>query len=179
MGRSRYKIFGNESELYYITCTTINWLSLFGFAAAADILLDSFRFLICENRIKLHGYVIMKDHLHFIASSQNLSKEVGDFKSYTARSIIDFFTAHEYKAILDQLEFFKKTHKINQRYQLWQEGSHPQKILTRDMLNQKLDYMHYNPVRKGYVEDPSFWRYSSYKDYHGGSGLLPIEIIGL
>jgi hypothetical protein len=62
MGRSRYKIFENESEPYYITCTTINWLSLFGFAAAGDILLDSFRFLIRENRIKLYGYVIMENH---------------------------------------------------------------------------------------------------------------------
>jgi hypothetical protein len=99
MGRSRYKIFENESEPYFITCTTINWLSLFGFVPAADILLDSFRFLIRENRIKLNGYVIMENHLLFIASCQNLSKEIVDFKSYTARSIIDFFTALGFKAI--------------------------------------------------------------------------------
>jgi putative transposase len=48
-----------------------------------------------------------------------------------------------------------------------------------EMLNQKLDYIHYNPVRRGYVEDPSHWRYSSYEDYNDGHGLLPIEIVGL
>jgi REP element-mobilizing transposase RayT len=179
MSRSRYKIFDIEFEPYYSTCSAVNWLTLFGFKEVAEILLDSFRFLIRENRIQLHGYVIMENHLHFIASSQNLSKEIGDFKSYTARTIIDFFTMHGFQGILDQLEFYKKTHKIKQRYQLWQEGSHPQKIMTRAMLNQKLDYIHYNPVRKGYVEDPSYWRYSSYGDYHGLHGLLPVEILGL
>jgi putative transposase len=46
------------------------------------------------------------------------------------------------------------------------------------MLNQKLDYIHYNPVRCGYVEDPAHWRYSSYSNYYGQEGLLPIEILG-
>ena len=50
-------------------------------------------------------------------------------------------------------------------------------IMNEDMLNQKPDYIHYNPVRKGYVDDPSYWRYSSFNNTMGQKGLLPIEII--
>ena len=49
-----------------------------------EIVLDSWRFSHDRERMRLLGYVILENHLHFIASSENLSKEVGDFKSYTA-----------------------------------------------------------------------------------------------
>ena len=55
-----------------------------------------------------------------------------------------------YIDILVQLEYFKKRHKTEQKYQFWQEGSHPQIIMDHKMLNQKPDYIHYNPVRCGY-----------------------------
>lgn len=133
--------------------------------------------MIQKNRLTLHGYVIMEHHLHMIASGFHLSKEIGHFKSYTARVIIDFLVASHYQDILKQLAFYKKQYKRDQEYQLWQEGSHPQMIIDEKMLNQKLNYIHYNPVRKGYVEDPAHWRYSSYRDYFGQEGLLPITII--
>jgi putative transposase len=133
--------------------------------------------MIEKNRLCLHGYGIMKDHLHMIASGFNLSKEIGHFKSYTARVIIDFLEENYYHELLKQLAFFKKPHKTDQTYQVWQEGSHPQMIVDEKMLSQKMDYMHYNPVQKGYVKDPEQWQYSSYKDYMGQPGLLPIAMI--
>ncbi len=42
------------------------------------------------------------------------------------------------------------------------------------MMRQKLDYIHYNPVRRGYVDDPVHWRYSSARNYAGLPGLLPV-----
>ncbi|HPG38828.1 MAG TPA: hypothetical protein PLP19_13870 [bacterium] len=71
----------------------------------------------------------------------------------------------------------KLKHKTAQEYQVWQEGDHPQMIFNEDVLVQKLEYIHYNPVKTGYIEDPVHWRYSSYKDYTDRKGLLPIEII--
>jgi len=112
-----------------------------------------------------------------IASSVNLSKEIGHFKSYTARVIIDFLKENHYHDMLKELAFLKKEHKRDQTYQVWQEGSHPQMIVDEKMLEQKMNYMHCNPVQKGYVEDPEHWRYSSYRDYLGQKGLLPITMI--
>jgi REP element-mobilizing transposase RayT len=152
-------------------------MALFGIPDMTDIVLDSLKYLIDQNRMHVHGFVIMEHHIHLIATSEKLSKEIGDLKSYTARQIVDHLTAKGYKAILNQMQFFKKRHKTDQKYQVWEEGSHPQLIETTTMLNQKLDYIHYNPVRAGYVDDPMHWRYSSYRFYCGMDCLLPITVL--
>ncbi len=60
------------------------------------------------------------------------------------------------------------------QYQLWQEGTHPQQILNEEMMRQKLEYIHYNPVKRGYVDDAVHWRYSSARDYVGQEGLMSV-----
>ena len=104
-----------------------------------------------------------------------LCKEVGDFKSFTARRILDHL--HEQKAttLLGLFEMFKRRHKAGQRYQLWQEGSHPQLIQDEEMMRQKLEYIHSNPVKRGYVDDPTHWRHSSARNYAGLPGLFPVK----
>src|SRR4030042_2469556 len=178
MGRGRYKFIHGECP-HFLTCTVLNWIAVFENQDAVQIVINSLKFMVENQRLALHGWVIMKNHLHLIASAGNLSKEIHDFKSFTARSIIDLLEEKKLSSLLVQFRIFKKEHKIHQKYQFWEEGSHPEMILSMEMLNQKLDYIHYNPVRRGYVEDPSHWRYSSYMDYRGGHGFLPIEIIGL
>jgi REP element-mobilizing transposase RayT len=119
----------------------------------------------------------MENHLHLIASSINLSQEIGKFKSFTARSIIDRLKQTDSQHYLNQLHQFKLAHKIDQDYQLWQEGSHPQAIFSEAVLRQKLEYIHNNPIKRGYVDDPAHWRYSSYRNYLGEQGILSIDII--
>ena len=75
------------------------------------MILDSLRFLIDNGRLALHGYVIMENHMHLVASSANLSDEIRNFKSYTARSIIHYLEAQHKGWILHQLSFYKKQHK--------------------------------------------------------------------
>lgn len=142
------------------------------------ILLDSLQFLQVQQRLTLFSYVIMENHLHLIASAEDLSKEMGNFKSFTARSIVDWLQEHQPKSYwLERLAAAKLAHKVGQWYQVWQEGSHPQMIASEEMLWQKVDYIHNNLVKQGYVEDPAHWRYSSYRNYKGESGLLPVTIL--
>ena len=56
---------------------------------------------------------------------------------------------------------FKRTHKSGSTYQVWEEGSHPQFIESEAVMRQKMEYIHYNPVARGYVDRPEHWRYSS------------------
>jgi hypothetical protein len=56
-------------------------------------------------------------------------------------------------------------HKTDRHFQLWQEGSQSKMIETEAMLRQKLEYIHDNPVKRGYVGDPTHWRYSSARNY--------------
>jgi putative transposase len=174
MGKSRYKVVTDGGEPYFLTCSVVNWLPVFGNPALAGIVLDSLRFLQAHDRLLLHGYVLMENHLHLVASSPDLPKELGDFKSFTARQCIDWLAAHDRQWALRQLRFHKAPHKAAQTHQFWQEGSHPQLIQGEAMLHQKLDYIHYNPVKRGYVDDPGCWRYSSWRNYHGGEAVLPI-----
>ncbi|MEX0721109.1 MAG: hypothetical protein WD059_10605 [Balneolaceae bacterium] len=46
------------------------------------------------------------------------------------------------------------------------------------MVNQKIEYIHHNPVKRGYVDRPVHWRYSSARDYLGGDGLISITLFG-
>ena len=175
MGRSRYRVLGNQP--HFITCTTVNWIPIFSHPEFAQIILDSLNFLHHQHRLTLHSYVIMENHLHLIGTAENLYKEIRTFKSFTARSIIDQLKLNQSHYLLTQLKFAKLPHKTDQEYQLWQEGFHPEAILSEEMLFQKIDYIHNNPVKRGYIDDPVHWRYSSYRNYQDLPGLIPVEII--
>jgi putative transposase len=139
-----------------------------------EIIYESWRFLQKNGRITLYGYVIVENHLHWIASAPNLSKEAGDFKSFTARQIIDYLKVRNIQPLLGQLAYYKLPHKDGQRYQLWQDGHHPQQILSEDMMRQKLEYIHNNPIKRGYVDEAVAWRYSSARNYVGRPGLIDV-----
>ena len=72
-----------------------------------------------------------------------------------------------FTSFLEELRFLKLRHKTDQLHQLWQEGSHPQQIQNELIMLQKLEYMHNNPLRRGYVDEPVHWRYSSARNYAG------------
>ena len=116
----------------------------------------------------------MEHHLHWIAQSPDLIAQVRRFKSYIARRIIDDLTERGSGWALRQLANHKKQHKNDQRFQLWQEGNHPKQIVGRTMMTQKIRYIHQNPVRRGYVDLPEHWRYSSARDYNDRQGPVPI-----
>lgn len=175
MSRSRYRIFESEYP-YFLTCTIVGWLPIFTHPENVEIVLNSWRFLTNNARLTIYGYVIMENHLHFIASSERLTKEVADFKSFTARQIIDQMQSRNLHHILDQLRMLKAAHKTDREFQLWQEGSHPQQIMNEEMMRQKLEYMHLNPVKRGYVDKAEHWRYSSARDYSGVPGIFPVEM---
>ena len=140
-------------------------------------MLDSWRFLQGHGRLEIYAYVVMENHLHLIASSPDLSKEIGDFKSFTARTIIDYLIEKGARNVLRQLALHKSRYKKDRTYQLWQEGSHPQLIQSEEMMRQRVEYIHDNPVKRGYVDDPTHWRYSSARNYAGLAGLLDVTVV--
>ena len=77
--------------------------------------------------------------------------------------------------MLDLLARLKRSHKTESDYQVWEEGNHPQLIETESVMRQKLDYIHQNPVKRGYVDRPEHWRYSSARNYAGQPGLIEVE----
>ena len=174
MTRTRYKFLSKDHFPYFITATTVNWLPLFKNPVIAEIVIDSLRFMIFEGRLSLYAYVLMDNHLHLVASAENLSREIACIKSFTAQQCIDYYKEKNNSTILKQLAFYKLRHRKDRKYQFWQEGVHPKRLQDIEMMHQKIEYIHINPVRKGYVNKPELWRYSSARDYSGGIGLLDI-----
>jgi putative transposase len=155
--------------------TVVDWLPIFANRETAEIILDSLRYLQEERHATLYAYVLIENHLHGIVQSDDLSKAIQAFKSYTARAIIDSFTERKNGDMLMKLRQNKLHHKTESVYQLWQEGSHPEEITTDEMMHQKIDYIHNNPVRRGYVDEASDWRYSSARNYECKHGLVKVQ----
>lgn len=173
MAKDRYRIV-EPHKPHFMTCTVVQWLPLFSSRATAQFLLDSFRFLQENEGIIIYAYVILENHLHLIAQGDQLAHKIGRFKSYTARCIIDHLKAKNAENTLKMLNFYKLRYKADRDHQLWQEGSHPIAILNVEMMRQKVGYIHKNPVKRGYVDDPLHWRYSSARNYAGQEGLIPV-----
>jgi putative transposase len=72
-----------------------------------------------------------------------------------------------------------KTNKSNFRFQFWQHENHPVLLDTNEMLEQRMIYLHENPVRAGFVTTSEQWLYSSAVDYYteNEKGLLELVLL--
>ena len=173
MGRSRYK-FIYLDQPHFMTLTVQGWLPVFTRPESVSILLDSFRFLMNEG-LRIHAWVILENHLHLVAQSPQLDKDIARFKSFTAHQLLAYLQQQKATTLLNQLQQLKLAHKTDRQFQFWQEGVHPEWISSVEMMRQKIEYIHQNPVKRGYVDLPEHWRYSSARDYMGVEGLLPVD----
>ena len=174
MPRSRYRFLGDDAP-YFMTMTVNHWLPVFTRPDTVDIVLDSWRWLQQHEDFRLHGYVILENHLHLVARSTDISATIKRSKSYTARAISDHLRQRNVRGLLDLMALFKRVHKTESTYQFWEEGSHPQRVESEDVMRQNLDYIHQNPVKRGFVDLPEHWRWSSARDYAGQPGLIDID----
>lgn len=175
MGRSRYKIF-DQAAPHFLTCTVSHWLPLFAHRDAASVVLDSLDYMHSKGRITVWAYVLMENHLHLIASAEDLSKEIGAFKSYTGHALVKLLRDTKRLSLLKRFMHPRAQDGEEVAYHVWQAGSHPKQIQGEPMFRQKLAYIHMNPVKRGYVDDPEHWRYSSARDYAGEAGLIPVRL---
>ena len=173
MTRTRYRIYETEYP-YFMTCTIAGWLAVFTRPEAVQILFDSWRFLQKNSEFRLYGYVVLEDHLHVIASAPNLSNAMKSFKMYTAAQIVALLEQYGAEVLLRQLRALKLRHKTKSEYQVWHQGSKPKQIGSDEVMLQKLEYIHNNPVKRGYVDDPVHWRYSSARNNAGVAGLMEV-----
>jgi putative transposase len=75
------------------------------------------------------------------------------------------------------MERVGKKNSQNKDFQFWEQDNHPIELFDNNIMQQKLDYIHNNPVSAGFVDDPASYLYSSARDYSGSKGLLDIKFI--
>ena len=144
-----------------VTTTIVEWLPVFTTAACCDIIVKSLLFCREQKGLKIHAWVIMENHWHAIAAGPGLVSTLTDLKRFTARALLAQIKAEKREWLLNQLEYYCAAHKVNSEHQVWQEGVHPQEIDTEEIADQKMDYIHNNPVERGLVAASEHWRYSS------------------
>jgi REP-associated tyrosine transposase len=158
--RSRYRI-NNEYAAHFITSTIVQWLPVFTTAASCDIVVRSFEYCREQKGLRVHAWVILDNHFHAIVSGLELARTLADLKKFTAREILERLKCEGRDWLLNQLAYFCAAHKQGSNHQVWQEGIHPQSIPSDEIMLQKLEYLHRNPVKRGLVASPEHWRYSS------------------
>ena len=177
----KYK-FQDPKGMYFITNTIVHWIDLFTRKELRHIVLDSLKHCQKEKGLIIHSWVIMPSHLHMIISSEKdpLQGIIRDFKKHVSREIIK-----EIKRINESrrewlLRGFKKSGeklKRIQEYKVWQDGSRPIHLDSAKLMDEKVDYIHYNPVEAEIVDEPEDYLYSSARDYAGRKGLLDVVMI--
>jgi len=166
--QSRYR-FAESNAAYFVTCTTVEWLPVFSRQATCYVLVKSLLYCREQKNMRIYAWVIMDNHFHAILSATGLSAIMQQLKSFTAKQIIGHLQSDSRDWLLNQLRFYAKG---SVEHQLWKEGSHPQAILDDEMMLQKMEYLHNNPVRRGWVASPEHWRYSSAHEWLPGATPL-------
>jgi REP element-mobilizing transposase RayT len=114
----------------------------------------------------IYAYVIMPDHLHLITNGfLKPSKILRFINGITSRRVIDHLKEHGHNSSLQKLR-----HEIKEReyrYSLWDHHNNVFSITSEDMLMQKVNYIHQNPVRAGLVERAEDYRWSSIRWWNG------------
>jgi REP element-mobilizing transposase RayT len=151
-----------------VTSTIIEWLPVFTSQACCDILVNSLQHCRERKGLKIYAWVILDTHFHAILAAPDLSAVLRDFKSFTAHQILKQLDVEGRQWLLNQLRYYREAHKPND-YQVWQEGSHPQAIMTDAAMEQKLEYLHNNPVKRGWVTAPEHWCFSSAHEWLPGA----------
>ena len=175
----KYKI-RDQDQLYFVTFTVIRWLDVFTRREYRDIFMDSLRYCQQYKGLDLYAYCIMTNHVHMIIGRRgtgDLQGIIRDIKKYTSVKIIEAVKDNPQESRKDLLMWmFERTGRYNPNnkiYQFWEQQSHPIELNTNIMLEQRLEYIHNNPVKAGIVLSPEDYLYSSAINYAG----LPEKLI--
>ena len=178
-----YRHHADGQYVYFITSTVVHWIPLFLSHRYFNILIDGFTYCRTGKGLLVHAYVLMPNHFHAIVSSEPATALPGiirDLKRHTSWEIIRCLAEDGSLYALRQLEQAAIEAGRGNNIQVWQEGYHPEAVFTQKFFRQKLDYLHDNPVRKGYVGAPEHWLYSSAGQYvNGGVGMIEIDMLAV
>ncbi|HJN06548.1 MAG TPA: transposase [Bacteroidales bacterium] len=178
----KYKFY-NPDDMYFITPTVIGWVDIFTKSRYCELILNSLRFCQHNKGLVIHAWVIMSNHLHLIVSKSSdlvLQDILRDFKRFTSIEIIKLINESSDSRKTWMLEIFSNAAANLKRvkdYKVWQDGNHPIALCTTEEMDQRLDYLHDNPVRAEIVNNQEDYIYSSAIDYTGGKGLLNIDLL--
>ena len=176
----------NQYGAHFVTFTIVGWVNVFSRKACRDIIMKALQYGITHKGLTLHAYVIMGNHLHLAISakegSSGLSAIIRDFKKFTSKELIRWIKNNPRERrrewMLMVFKYHAKYNKRNAVYQVWQQHNKPKELCYPRFTQQKINYIHLNPVVAGIVDLPEDYIYSSARNYIGrNDGLIDIEVL--
>jgi REP element-mobilizing transposase RayT len=177
-----YKI-RDQTKLYFVSFAVVNWIDVFVRREYKEIVVDSLKYCIEHKGLEVYAWCIMSSHVHLIigSSGQPIEAILRDLKRHTSKTILKTIEEHNQESRKEWLLWmFRRAgsrNPNNDTYQFWQQHNHPIELSDNQIMQQKLDYLHQNPVEAGIVEEPWEYLYSSARDYAGNKGLIDIIFI--
>jgi REP element-mobilizing transposase RayT len=173
----------DQSRLHFVTFTIVDWIKVFEIEDHCKKFLESVRYCQENKGLEVYAWCIMPNHVHLIVGTSGkmkLENIIRDLKSYSSKQIhLALENRSEFNLGIEEhlIKTGTKNQK-NKKFQLWQQPYHAVELSTNDIMDQRLEYIHNNPVNAGLVDEPESWTWSSAIDYYGGKGLLELLYIG-
>ena len=181
---SRNYKFHNPSAPYFISFATVYWIDVFTRQVYFNILAQSVQYCRMEKGMEVYAYCFMPSHIHLVFRSANKDPSglLRDFKKFTSRNIIKAIEENPKESRKEWLllmfeQAAKKKSNVSKR-QFWQHNNNPIVLWSPKVIKQKIDYIHNNPVKSGFVTNPVEWKYSSARNLENDHTVLEIDNIG-
>jgi putative transposase len=150
-----------QHHLHFITFSCYKRLPLLAAPSARDVFVESLGKVRAESGVAIFGYVVMPEHVHLLIDeppASSPSKVLQELKQRVSNLLRKAAGEHGATAYFWQHRFYD--------FNIW----------SRDKQNEKLRYMHLNPVKRGLVSHPKQWPWSSYSFYsRHGTVLLSMD----
>lgn len=181
---SRNYKFHNPEGVYFVSFAVVYWLDVFARNEYKDILIESLQYCQQKKGMEIFAWCIMTNHVHLVFRSIDGQKPellLGDFKRYTSKKIVQAIKDNPNESRKDWLlEHFAKaaaeSSNVN-NYQFWRHDNKPIELWSDKVIDEKINYIHNNPVADGLVIRPEDYMYSSAVDYSGKNGLIEGVIV--
>jgi len=177
----KYK-FQNPSGIYFVSFAAVYWLDVFIREQYFAIVVDSLNFCIEKKGMTLYCWCIMPSHVHliFAANDGDPSGILRSLKTHTSKELQQAIEENNQESRKEWLLWMmeragKKNSNIEKR-QFWQQHNQPVELWSNEVFDQKLLYIHNNPIEAGFVNNPYDWKYSSAGDYAGMKGPVKVTL---
>ncbi len=180
---SRNYKFKNPEGMYFVSFATIYWIDVFVRKNYFDCIVKNLNHCVYHKGMEIYAWCIMPSHIHLVYKShiQKPDELLRDFKSYTSKEIFKLIENNIQESrrewLLNAFAKAGKKNSNNTHNQFWQQHNKPIELWSNEVIDQKLNYIHNNPVEAGFVENEWEYLYSSARDYAGNKGLAKIIVV--
>ncbi len=172
----KYK-FHNPDGTYFVTFAVQGWVDVFTRNQYKDILIENQTHCIHHKELEIFSWCIMTNHVHLLGRAngqESFSDILMDFKKFTSKAVTKAIQENEKES---RKEWLLEQFTTDQGYRFWRSDNKPIEVWSNKVMQEKLNYIHYNLVEEGIVFRPEDYVYSSAVNYSGQNGLLEITLL--